>query len=70
MEREIIDSADYLQIAAVKVDGEIKYYELTPLGTEGFYRKSEDKIETGKVYFPGNWDVEDILKDISEVIKE
>ena len=70
MTEEILNVSDFLNVVAVKDGDTIKRYEITPQQPEGFYRISEDKIEKGKVYFPGKWKLEDILSDITEVTKE
>lgn len=67
MEREHIDIVDYLSIVAVKNGDRVKRYEISPIETEGFYRISENRIETGKVYFPGSWGLDAILADIRRV---
>lgn len=70
MTREIVNAPDFLEIVAVKDGDRIKRYEITSVDENGFYRISEDRIEKGKVYFPGKWDLEDILKDITKVVSE
>ncbi len=70
MEREIISAVDYLEITAVKIEGKVKRYEIKPSTSDGFYRISEDKIETGTVYFPGKFSLESILEDIRKVETE
>lgn len=70
MTREKISVSDFLEITAVKDGDRVKRYEITSLDGLGFYRISEERIETGKVYFPGKWKLEDILKDITKVVSE
>ncbi len=70
MTEEILKVSDVLNVVAVRDGDTLKRYEITPARSEGFYRISEDKIEKGKVYFPGKWKLEDILSDITEVVKE
>jgi hypothetical protein len=68
--REVINTSDFLEIIAVKDGDRIKRYEITSVDENGFYRISEDRIEKSKVYFPGKWNLEDILKDITKVVSE
>lgn len=70
MVRETINVSDFLEIVAVRDGDRIKRYEITATDPDGFYRISEDRIITGKIYFPGKWELEDILTDITEVVKE
>lgn len=70
MTREIINASDFLEVVAVKDGDRTKRYEITSVDENGFYRISEDRIEKGKVYFPGKWNLEDILKDITKVVSE
>lgn len=70
MTREIINASDFLEIIAVKDGDRIKRYEITSVDKNGFYRIVEERIEKGKVYFPGKWNLEDILKDITKVVIE
>lgn len=70
MTKEIVNASDFIEIIAVKDGDRIKRYEITSVDEIGFYRISEDRIEKGKVYFPGKWDLEDILKDIEKVVSE
>lgn len=70
MIRERINVSDFLEIIEVRDGERVKRYEISALGENGFYRISEDRIETGKVYFPGKWKLEDILKDIAKVVSE
>ena len=67
MTREIINVSDFLDIVAVKDNDRIKRYEITATDPDGFYRISEDRIESGIVYFPGKWKLDDILADIARV---
>lgn len=70
MNRERINASDFLEIIAVKDGDRVKRYEITSIDGNGFYRISEDRVETGKAYFPGKWKLEDILKDITKVVSE
>lgn len=67
MEREYINKVDYLSIVAVKKSDAVRRYEISPLEAEGFYRISENRVENGKVYFPGSWGLDEILTDIRRV---
>lgn len=70
MEREKINLVDYLDITVVKSGNKIKRYEIKPVLPEGFLRISENTVETGTVYFPGKFSLDDILQDISKVESE
>ncbi|MBR6531218.1 MAG: hypothetical protein IKT61_01800 [Clostridia bacterium] len=70
MEREKITSVDYLDITAIKSETKVKRYEIKPKLSEGFYRISEDTIETGTVYFPAVLGLDNILKDIRKAKTE
>lgn len=70
MIREVIASPEYLQLTAVRSGEMIKRYEVFPLDPNGFYRISLDRVEKGKIYFPGSWELEKILKDIRKIDAE
>lgn len=70
MTREKINVSDFLDVVAVRDGERIKRYEITAKDADGFYRISEERIETGKVYFPGKWKLDDILADITRVVIE
>lgn len=67
MTREHINKVDYLDIVAVKDENTVRRYEISPLEEEGFFRISENRVENGKVYFPGSWGLDAILADIKRV---
>lgn len=61
---------DYLNIVAVKADGRVKRYEISPVSDKGFYRISTDTVEKVRVYFPGRMTLEEILADIRKADEE
>jgi predicted transcriptional regulator len=64
MEKEVLNVMEHLNVAAVKYGETVKRYELSPESGYGFYRKSEDVVETGLVVFPAARGLENILADI------
>lgn len=70
MEKEKITTVDYLDVTVVRSADRIKRYEIRPVFPEGFLRISENTVETGTVYFPGKFSLDDILRDISKVEAE
>ena len=70
MTRENINASEFLDIVAIRDGDRIKRYEIKATDPNGFYRISEGRIETGKVYFPGKWKLENILADIARVEAE